>query len=160
MRRGESGTLSSTLSTRTAELALICIQTPPFWGSVDTSLTRAEMADASIEVTHVSPQATWHASVYFCRYLLHRQNEYPASLPARRRLAGGCGDWAPEMVQCYNMGQDGFDAAWKCEANMPDGYSFSSVEVCPILRSSMQITREEAAHCWALGLADFASDWS
>lgn len=33
------------------------------------------------------------------------------------------------MVQCYNMGSDGTDAAWKCEASMPDGYSFSSVEV-------------------------------
>lgn len=69
------------------------------------------------------------------------KNEYPAPLPARRRLAGGCGDWAPEMVQCYNMGQDGFDAAWKCETSMPDGYSFSSVEVCVIVRSSIQITR-------------------
>jgi len=33
------------------------------------------------------------------------------------------------MVQCYNMGSDGTDAAWKCEASMPDGYSFMSVEV-------------------------------
>ncbi|CAM9320855.1 unnamed protein product [Ectocarpus sp. 13 AM-2016] len=42
---------------------------------------------------------------------------------------GGCQEWAPEVVQCYNMGSDGTDAAWKCEANMPDDYSFSSVEV-------------------------------
>ncbi|CAM9364018.1 unnamed protein product, partial [Scytosiphon promiscuus] len=42
---------------------------------------------------------------------------------------GGCGQWAPDTVQCYNMGSDGMDAAWKCEATMPQGYSFSSVEV-------------------------------
>lgn len=33
------------------------------------------------------------------------------------------------MVQCYNMGSDGIDAAWKCEASMPEGYDFSSIEV-------------------------------
>ncbi|CAM9144764.1 unnamed protein product [Ascophyllum nodosum] len=27
------------------------------------------------------------------------------------------------------MGSDGRDAAWKCEASMPEGYSFSSIEV-------------------------------
>lgn len=39
------------------------------------------------------------------------------------------------MAQCYNMGSDGHDAAWKCEASMPDGYRFSSVEVrcCDVL---------------------------
>eukprot|EP00903_Cladosiphon_okamuranus_P008799 g8427.t1 len=42
---------------------------------------------------------------------------------------GGCGQWTPEIAQCYNMGSDGTDAAWKCEASMPDGYSFSSIEV-------------------------------
>lgn len=47
-------------------------------------------------------------------------------------LVGGCGDWQPDMVQCYNEGVDGVggvDPTWKCEASMPDGYSFRSVEV-------------------------------
>lgn len=39
------------------------------------------------------------------------------------------------MVQCYNMGSDGTDAAWKCEASMPDSYSFSSVEVSKACRT-------------------------
>lgn len=47
----------------------------------------------------------------------------------RKQTSGGCRQWTPEMVQCYNMGSDGTDAAWKCEASMPEGYSFSSVEV-------------------------------
>lgn len=47
----------------------------------------------------------------------------------RAYAAEGCGQWSPDMVQCYNMGSDGHDAAWKCEASMMEGYSFSFVEV-------------------------------
>lgn len=43
--------------------------------------------------------------------------------------AGGCGYWRPDIVQCYNTGSDGYDASWKCEASMPEGYSFSWIEV-------------------------------
>lgn len=50
--------------------------------------------------------------------------------PNPAKISGGCGQWTPNTVQCYNMGSDGTDAAWKCEATLPDGYSFSSVEVC------------------------------
>lgn len=32
-------------------------------------------------------------------------------------------------MQCYNTGSDGYDASWKCEASMPEGYSFSWIEV-------------------------------
>lgn len=58
-----------------------------------------------------------------------------SSVQAKHRLsctlhaAGGCEQWTPDIAQCYNMGSDGTDASWKCEASMPEGYSFSSVEV-------------------------------
>lgn len=55
--------------------------------------------------------------------------EYRFTQMKRQRTAGGCDQWTPDLVQCYNMGQDGFDAAWKCEASMPNGYTFSSIEV-------------------------------
>ena len=41
----------------------------------------------------------------------------------------GCYDYTPDIVQCYNRGSDGFDVNWKCDAEMPNGLSFSKVEV-------------------------------
>uniref|UniRef100_A0A6T5NZL0 Store-operated calcium entry-associated regulatory factor n=1 Tax=Heterosigma akashiwo TaxID=2829 RepID=A0A6T5NZL0_HETAK len=42
---------------------------------------------------------------------------------------GGCGDWTPDVVQCRNVGTDGVDANWKCDAEMPQGYRFGQIQV-------------------------------
>jgi len=47
-------------------------------------------------------------------------------LTCRGRL---CAEFTPSTVQCTNMGTDGRDVQWKCEADMPDGYRFGSVDV-------------------------------
>lgn len=41
----------------------------------------------------------------------------------------GCYDFTPDVVQCYNRGSDGFDVNWKCDAQLPNGMSFSKVAV-------------------------------
>ncbi|CAM9914652.1 unnamed protein product [Chrysoparadoxa australica] len=41
----------------------------------------------------------------------------------------GCAGWKPDVVQCTNVGSDGVDAQWKCEASMPEGMKFRSSEV-------------------------------
>lgn len=40
-----------------------------------------------------------------------------------------CSEYTPSTVQCHNVGSDGNDAQWKCEANMPDSYQFDQISV-------------------------------
>ncbi|OZJ03330.1 hypothetical protein BZG36_04221 [Bifiguratus adelaidae] len=43
--------------------------------------------------------------------------------------ARGCAPYVPEVVQCYNVGWDGTDVQWRCEADLPKGIKFGDVEV-------------------------------
>lgn len=43
--------------------------------------------------------------------------------------SAGCGAHVPEVVQCYNRGNDGLDVQWECKADMPNAYKFGRVEV-------------------------------
>ena len=33
------------------------------------------------------------------------------------------------MFQCYNVGSDGFDVQWKCQAEMPNIFKFGKIKV-------------------------------
>eukprot|EP00300_Choanocystis_sp_HF-7_P003136 c12364_g1_i1.p1 GENE.c12364_g1_i1~~c12364_g1_i1.p1 ORF type:complete len:319 (+),score=29.07 c12364_g1_i1:42-959(+) len=35
----------------------------------------------------------------------------------------------PEVVQCRNVGHDGFDVQWRCDASLPDNLALSSTDV-------------------------------
>jgi len=38
-------------------------------------------------------------------------------------------EFIPDVIQCYNMGSDGSDMQWKCEAEMGDAYRFGPLSV-------------------------------
>eukprot|EP01090_Pellita_catalonica_P012961 TRINITY_DN2969_c0_g1_i2.p1 TRINITY_DN2969_c0_g1~~TRINITY_DN2969_c0_g1_i2.p1 ORF type:complete len:344 (+),score=18.31 TRINITY_DN2969_c0_g1_i2:43-1074(+) len=38
-------------------------------------------------------------------------------------------EWAPEIVQCRNVGSDGIDVQWECQADMPTKYKFGQISV-------------------------------
>ncbi|KAF8307348.1 DUF1183-domain-containing protein, partial [Clavulina sp. PMI_390] len=40
-----------------------------------------------------------------------------------------CGLYQPEAVQCINIGGDGADVNWKCEADLPNTLRFGKVTV-------------------------------
>lgn len=40
-----------------------------------------------------------------------------------------CSEFTPATVLCTNMGSDGRDIQWKCEADMPNGYRFGTIDV-------------------------------
>lgn len=40
-----------------------------------------------------------------------------------------CSEFMPSTVMCTNMGSDGRDVQWKCEADMPEGYRFGALDV-------------------------------
>ncbi|KAI9231042.1 MAG: hypothetical protein BYD32DRAFT_431722 [Podila humilis] len=40
-----------------------------------------------------------------------------------------CGDFEPDVVQCYNAGSDGSDVQWKCEADLPNNVRFGQLDV-------------------------------
>eukprot|EP00808_Paulinella_micropora_P031649 g73358.t1 len=44
-------------------------------------------------------------------------------------VGGSCSSFQPSSVVCMNIGFDGSDVQWKCEADFPDGYSFGRVTV-------------------------------
>jgi len=50
---------------------------------------------------------------------------------AQLACVGGdaCALYQPPSVQCYNMGSDGRDVQWKCEADMDDSFRFGSITV-------------------------------
>lgn len=39
-----------------------------------------------------------------------------------------CG-YAPDVVQCTNVGDDGTGSQWKCDADLPSGIKFGNLEV-------------------------------
>ncbi|XP_044274841.1 store-operated calcium entry-associated regulatory factor [Varanus komodoensis] len=43
--------------------------------------------------------------------------------------SAGCSAYAPEVVQCYNKGWDGYDVQWECKAQMDVSYRFGKIEV-------------------------------
>lgn len=47
------------------------------------------------------------------------------------RCVGGnaCNKYEPDVVQCTNVGSDGRDYQWKCEASLPEEYSFGTTTV-------------------------------
>lgn len=55
-----------------------------------------------------------------------RRNRPVPQLTCRGRL---CSEFTPASVLCTNMGSDGQDAQWKCEADMPNGYRFGAIDV-------------------------------
>eukprot|EP00850_Spirogloea_muscicola_P001687 SM000006S19452 [mRNA] locus=s6:832622:834841:+ [translate_table: standard] len=44
------------------------------------------------------------------------------------KCVGGC-EYRPDVVQCVNVGSDGFDVQWRCEADLPTGLRFGATEV-------------------------------
>src|SRR4051794_21824993 len=40
-----------------------------------------------------------------------------------------CNSFRPSNVLCRNVGSDGVDVQWHCEADLPDNMRFSSIEV-------------------------------
>jgi len=55
-----------------------------------------------------------------------RRNSPVPQLRCRGKL---CSEFTPATVLCTNMGSDGRDMQWKCEADMPDGYRFGTIDV-------------------------------
>lgn len=55
-----------------------------------------------------------------------RRNRPMPQLTCKGRL---CSEFTPATVLCLNMGTDGRDVQWKCEADMPDGYRFGTIDV-------------------------------
>nr|XP_060618677.1 store-operated calcium entry-associated regulatory factor [Anolis sagrei ordinatus] len=43
--------------------------------------------------------------------------------------SAGCGAYAPDVVQCYNKGWDGYDVQWECKADLDAAYRFGKIEV-------------------------------
>nr|CAB3265863.1 store-operated calcium entry-associated regulatory factor-like [Phallusia mammillata] len=41
----------------------------------------------------------------------------------------GCSKFTPSVVQCKNVGSDGFDVQWECKADMDDSYRFGKIQV-------------------------------
>lgn len=46
-----------------------------------------------------------------------------STVPQLDCISGPCHE-TPAVVQCRNVGSDGYDSQWKCEAEMKDGISF------------------------------------
>lgn len=55
-----------------------------------------------------------------------------SAIPQLHCISGdGCGyhDLQPEVMQCRNMGSDGRDVQWRCEADLDDKVRLGAVEV-------------------------------
>lgn len=56
---------------------------------------------------------------------------YTGSSPVNQLscVGGACREYTPSSVMCRNVGSDGVDAQWKCEADMPSEFKFGRVQV-------------------------------
>lgn len=53
-----------------------------------------------------------------------------APVPQIACVGGDCHAFQPEVIQCRNVGSDGIDAQWKCEADgMPSHVKFGQIDV-------------------------------
>jgi len=52
-----------------------------------------------------------------------------APIPQMSCVGGPCRDANPDVIQCRNVGSDGYDQQWECQANLPDGISFGTTTV-------------------------------
>lgn len=54
-----------------------------------------------------------------------------APVPQLKCVGGSasCSAFRPQVVQCYNRGDDGYDVQWECKTDMDNAYRFGKVEV-------------------------------
>lgn len=60
----------------------------------------------------------------------HLRHVLCSPIPQMTCVGGdACRAFQPQAVQCRNMGSDGFDVQWKCEADMSTEYRFGTTTV-------------------------------
>ena len=60
----------------------------------------------------------------------HSRHVLCSPIPQMTCVGGdACRAFQPQTVQCRNMGSDGFDVQWKCEADMSTEYRFGTTTV-------------------------------
>ncbi|CAL8078822.1 unnamed protein product [Orchesella dallaii] len=95
-------------------LALCVIQlsgTGLAWGGQD----KVKLKDVEVLTLHTGAMTTGRRS---------------SPVPQLRCVGGSAnGAFAPQVVQCYNKGSDGYDVQWECKTDMDNAYRFGKISV-------------------------------
>ncbi|KAL1922896.1 uncharacterized protein VTP21DRAFT_9272 [Calcarisporiella thermophila] len=86
-------------------------------------------------------KADWYSNSKYKKVLLRdvqsitlRKGEYTTArrstpIPQLSCIGSACRQYSPDVIQCKNMGWDGQDVQWKCEADLPTNVKFGELSV-------------------------------